>query len=568
MNRAPGVMRAVTTTAARVSLIVLGLAAFVAPAAAVPNPTVTGPIPANAAPGDPSRDYPWMSTMHNLAAMGYVEEEFFFSGTANRYNTPGPLGTTGSVRDGGHPYQSRMIVRRPIHADWFNGTVIVEWQNVTAGYDLDAHWGGSFDHFLRSGYAWVGVSAQRVGVQGVPNGLKNWSPGRYGDLDVTAGGAITDDALSYDIFAQAAQAIRTPGPVDVMGGLPVRRVFAVGASQSASRLTIFINSLHPLIGDPIDAYMLNVGGGRIREDLSVPVFKLLSETDVPGQVASRQSDTAVFRTWEVAGSSHSGRRTAMNSRPLVIRDGVTPAPVACTFPPHPRVPNHHATNVAYDHMVGWVDEGVPPPTAPRVATVGTTIQRDEFGNALGGLRLAEFEVATAVNTGSNSGSGFCLLYGRYLPFDQATLAALYPSHGSYVSAVDAVTEATVQAGYVHAADAEATLTRAAQSIVGRGDPCGPTCRAAQTLLEQSYYYLFTAEGGDGLANRVRGAIADIARGDGQSGAKAAQSYAKARQALQQFVDRVTALEANGTVSPTSAGELVTAAAAIIAALEP
>ena len=219
-------------------------------------------------------------------------------------------------------------------------------------------------------------------------------------------------------------------------------------------------------------------------------------------------------------------------------------------------------------MVRWVAESIAPPTAPRVTTVGATIQRDSFGNALGGIRLAEFEVATAVNTGSNSGSAFCFLYGRYLPFDLATLTALYPDHGSYVSAVDAVTETNVQAGYVVAADAEATQTRAAQSIIGGGDPCGPTCRAAQTLLEQSYYYLFTAEGGDGLANRVKGAIADIARGDGQSGAKAAQSYAKVRQALEQFVDKVSALQANGTVSPASAGELTTAASAIIAALAP
>lgn len=540
------------------SLLLAGLlaAATIAPAAAVPNPVVTGPIPALAAPGDPSRNYPWMSTMHNLAAMGYVEEEFFFSGEANRYNTPGPLGTTGSVLDGGHAYKSRMIVRRPIAPERFNGTVIVEWQNVTAGYDLDAHWGGSFDHFLRSGYAWVGVSAQRVGVQGVPNGLRNWSPARYGTLDVTAGGTIIDDALSYDIFAQALQAIRHPAGTDVLGGLPVQRVFAVGASQSASRLTVFINSLHPLIGDPVDAYMLNVGGGRIREDLAVPIFKLLSETDVPGQVAARQADTPVFRTWETAGTSHSGRRTAMNSRPLVIRDGVAPAVGECTFPPHPRVPTQHATNVAYDHMVRWVRDGVAPPVAPRVTVVGTTIQRDAFGNALGGIRFAEFDVATATNTGSNSGAAFCFLYGRYLPFDPATLDALYPAHGGYVDAVDAVTAANELSGYIGSADAQSTRMRAARSIIGSGNPCGTLCRAAQDLLEQSEFYLFTAHGGEGLANLVRGAIADLAKADD----------ANAARALEQFIGAVNDLRDRGVISSTSAGELLAAAQAILAAL--
>jgi hypothetical protein len=67
---------------------------------AVPNPTVIGPIPATAAPGDPSHNYPFFSTTVDLAANDYVEEEFFLEGTANRYNTP-PL-ATGSIIDSGH----------------------------------------------------------------------------------------------------------------------------------------------------------------------------------------------------------------------------------------------------------------------------------------------------------------------------------------------------------------------------------------------------------------------------------------------------------------------------------
>ena len=68
--------------------------------AGVPNPTVVGPIPATAAPGDPSHNYPFFSTTVDLAAYDHVEEEFFLEGTANRYNTP-PL-ATGSIIDSGH----------------------------------------------------------------------------------------------------------------------------------------------------------------------------------------------------------------------------------------------------------------------------------------------------------------------------------------------------------------------------------------------------------------------------------------------------------------------------------
>ena len=133
---------------------------------------------------------------------GYVEEEFFIEGTANRYNMPAEA--TGSVIDIGHPYKTRIVVRRPTSARKFNGTAIVEWTNVTGSRDLEMDWFQSSEHFIRAGYAWIGVSAQHVGV----DALKVWSPGRYGTLDVTEGGKITKDALSYDIMAATAEAVR------------------------------------------------------------------------------------------------------------------------------------------------------------------------------------------------------------------------------------------------------------------------------------------------------------------------------------------------------------------------
>src|SRR5262249_25964617 len=108
---------------------------------AVPNPTVTGPIPVNATPGDPSHGYPFFSFAPQLAELKgpqhYVEEEFFFEGTANRYTIPTgvpPNSATGAILDSEHPYKTRMIVRRPNRLRDFNGTVFVEWLNVTAGY--------------------------------------------------------------------------------------------------------------------------------------------------------------------------------------------------------------------------------------------------------------------------------------------------------------------------------------------------------------------------------------------------------------------------------------------------
>ena len=195
----------------------------------VANPTLTGPIAVTVPLGDASHDYPQLATQADLAGNGYVEEEFFFEGTANRYDTPALA--TGAVAVSGLPYKSRMLVRRPRDGGKFNGTVVVEWLNVTSGYNLDALWQSSANYFMRSGYAYVGVSAQRVGVHQAVTGLKAWGPARYASLDVTAGGTVTDDALSYDVFAQAAKAIGAPKGIDPLGGLAKRRtVLAAGVS--------------------------------------------------------------------------------------------------------------------------------------------------------------------------------------------------------------------------------------------------------------------------------------------------------------------------------------------------
>lgn len=560
-SRAGGAMGRTFAHVLLVTLLVMGMAA--AARAAVSNPTVIGPIPANAMPGSATRDYPWMSTMHNLAAVGYVEEEFFIEGTASRFNTLVPLGTNGTVVDGGHAYRTRIVVRRPVNPAKFNGTVLAEWQNVTAGYDLDAMWGASFEHIIREGYAWVGVSAQRVGVQGSPNGTKLWSPVRYGSLDVTAGGMINDDALSYDIYAQALQALRHPVGVRPLGRLTARNVFAIGASQSAGRLQVFINALHPLIGDPVDAYLLYIGGGRVRSDLTVPIFKLISETDVPAQVAARQPDTPLFRFWEVAGTSHSGRRTVLNSRPLLQRDGVAPSEGDCEFPPYPRVPIQHVTNAVFDHMVKWVRQGVQPPGAPAITTVDGVIQRDARGNALGGIRLAEFDVPTALNSGANTGAAFCRLYGTHQPFAQDVVDRLYPTHWSYVAPVLSQLHQTVRSGYVVPEDAARSRHLAVSSIVGSA-PCSAVCRAALDLVDASYFYLHTTGLDDELAGKVLAFIQLVGRGEEAGGRGQGVANHLARHTLERYIHAVESLQARGRLSPVSAEELVNGARAILA----
>ncbi|GAA4732986.1 alpha/beta hydrolase domain-containing protein [Phytohabitans rumicis] len=425
---------------------------------AVANATVTGPIPRTSPVGDPAHGYPFLATDVDLAAAGYVEQEFFVSGTATRYATAGT--GTATVTSTGHPYATRIVVRRPASAKKFNGVVIAEWNNVSNQWDQEVDWFQTREHLIRQGYAWVGVSAQRAGLHSA-TGLKAWSPTRYGALDLTAGGTITDDTLSYDVFSQAVKAVRRPAGTDPLGGLPPPRyVLATGHSQSAGRLANYYNGIQPL-ANVVDAVVLHGGGGVLRTDLGAPVFRINSEGDVATGILSAaaraQADSAVLRSWEVAGASHGDWKLITDYGPLRKRDigtypgGYPGEPQTCTLPSLSRVPQHMAQSAVYDHTVTWVAYGVRPPTAPKIQMTDATppaVARDGLGLALGGIRLAQHEAALRVNSGANTGPGFCFLDGSSVPLTDAQLATRYPTVRGYVDQAAAATRAAARAGYL------------------------------------------------------------------------------------------------------------------------
>ncbi len=437
--------------------------------------SISGPLKSDTV-GSPNHNFIYNTSAIELKKHGYVEEEFYIEGKANRYSSPEMQNA--DIVDSDHPYLSRFYVRRPPAKD-FNGTVVIEWLNVTGGTDKDIDWWQSGHHFVRNGYAYIGVSAQRVGIES----LKEWSPERYGKLDVTNGGAITNDALSYDIFSAVAKAVtRKDGKnsaqsVDILGGLKADKIIATGHSQSASRLAVYFNNVHPL--EPLfDGAIIHGGGGKIRDDQNVKIFKLMAETDMARRAADPQPNTQYFRQWEVAGSSHvdvpfeveyARARLLADGKPL---DQAAPRAQDCDLPAYSHVPFRDVMNAAFEHMQVWVETGTAPPTAEPLALVRMLPQvefaRDERGNILGGIRLATHEVATATNTGMNSGGNrFCRLYGSHQAFSAEQLNQLYPSHKKYVDAVKAVVNQNLADGYILPFAAERTIREAEQSSIGR-----------------------------------------------------------------------------------------------------
>jgi Alpha/beta hydrolase domain len=429
----------------------------------VPTPTVEGPIPVT------ESSHPFLATDIPLASYGYQEDEYFISGTGYTYNTGGAVNVNGSKittggpnNNGTYPFKTRIVVRRPSNPANFNGKVIVEWENVTAGYDLEANWFSDPYYLIKQGYAFVGVSAQNVGV----SYLKKWNAERYGSLEV----GPTGDALSYDIYASAIKAIRGDGTgPEPLGSLTpdITKVTASGESQSCGRLVTYYNKVAPL-QEIADDYLLTVCTSAIRADRPEKVLRIISEFENKEQQTEAEAPAnPALRHWEAAGGSHVPFMAAANWQVPVERD-TGPDIADCAHKPVlSRVQWPYLIDAGTKELNEWQEGGSPPPLAPRGEYESPKkLKRNSLGIALGGIRLPDMDVPTGVNLAENSAapesskypdSAFCILLGQYAPFSEETLDGLYSDYGEYVDKVKADVESLEAQGFV--------LTEAAQRMV-------------------------------------------------------------------------------------------------------
>ncbi len=222
-RRARGVTLAVTAALGLLVAMLSGTpagagVARTAGAAAVPSPDVTEASGGRGVPVIPG------FTQFDLSEVGYQMSEVFLSGTAHAYQPTAALTTDGRfsvVESAEAPYTTRAVVARPTRPSKFNGTVVVEWLNVSGGADAGPDWILAHNELVREGFVWVGVSAQKVGV----DALRSDDPQR-GDAVRYAGLDHPGDSFSYDMFSQAGQAIRDNADT-ILGGLhapaPARR---------------------------------------------------------------------------------------------------------------------------------------------------------------------------------------------------------------------------------------------------------------------------------------------------------------------------------------------------------
>jgi hypothetical protein len=465
------------------------------------SPTVSGPVTGgNGVPivfsGQPADRLVGRESF-DLASVGYAQEEFFLDGTASAYSPVAGSSLTSDGRWSVEPtslaaFATRVVVNRPIDRRDFNGTVIVEWLNVSGGSDASPDWMHTHVELIRRGYAWVGVSAQAVGLNALKGGPPGGDPARYASL------AHPGDSYSYDMFSQAGQAIRDDADL-LLGGLRPHRLIAAGESQSAGRLVTYIDAVHP-VAQAYDGFLVhsrNASGAAlaqapltpvpaptptlIRDDIDVPVLVFNTETDT-GSLQARQADTATYRLWEVAGTAHfdqygllggatdTGQRASVAAWfDTMLHPTNQPNPgFTCALPINSG-PQTFVLRSAVAHLDRWIIRGTPPPTGPRWETTSIAPAHyvlDGNGNVRGGIRTPAVDAPVAALSGlGQTGTTFCFLFGTTTPLTPDQLDALYGNHGGFVRAWSMATLRAAAAGFLRPEDAVNILVVGAQADI-------------------------------------------------------------------------------------------------------
>jgi hypothetical protein len=489
-------------------LVVIAIVALQA-SAATSVPKVIGPIPVT------PTSYPFGAADHtmvpqDLKRLGYVEEEFLISGTANVYDWPalGPV----SVRTANAPYTTRVLVRRPINRSRFSGNVAVEMLNPSNRFDLNIGWALSHQEFIRSGDAWVGITAKPIAVAA----LKAFNPERYKTLSWANPVSLndprncvqvpmdsdrtTENGLVWDIYTQTGAWLRSRDKSNPLAygvrensAHPVTHLVAWGFSQIGGFLATYANAIHPLdvqtngkpmfdgylIGTPVLGTPINQCAAaipandprRLVRNTGVPVIRVMTQSDYLLAIAARQpdSDTTAerFRNYELAGAGHATPdELQFSAAPAdIVKADRSIPPMSCKEGPRSRFPSSVGFNPAWRNLVDWVRKGIPAPHAEPIRVENGKAILDEFGNVTGGVRSPFVDVPTSTWSGTSTGESFCFIAGHERPLDPSRTKQLYPDHRTYERKVAANVEKLVKERWITRADGDALIAEAKRATV-------------------------------------------------------------------------------------------------------
>jgi hypothetical protein len=391
-------------------------------ASAACMPTVEGPVAVDGM----SQPYEPFSNPYNGARppAGEIEQEFFVSCDVS----------------GGH-YKTLVHVTMPRDPAKRSGIAIVEpWhpQDFWTIYDK------ARPYITRAGHTSIVIVGSNFVLTSF---IKKGNPERYASLNLpgpaTRVQGAPPDPTQNEVLGQVGALIKSGG----IPGVKVRKAVLGGMSATAGVTRAYMLYEHATPGTKsvYDGYFPEQGGGAPIADIDVPVIEIQGEREIIGafergatKLTYRRDDGPLYRLYEAPGSPH-----------IAYRNRIEPGIADCVGHPWSDYPTEMLFGLALDHLVQWVDKGVAAPHMSRmdVDEAGKTVHRDQFGNALGGLRISYLDVPTATyhatwgnytmtaNGPSDAMAAKCDLIGWIAPLPPETLKQLYPAHAAYVAKV-------------------------------------------------------------------------------------------------------------------------------------
>lgn len=476
-------------------------------------PEVVGPI---AVTGD---SYPFSTLSRarvplDVAERGFVEEEFFLSGTAALYDNP-----DGALRvvDEDVPYTNHILVRRPASKADSSGVVLVDILNASNGFPGEDHLRRMWDWALEEGHTIIGVTSKPIQV----DALKNFDPERYADLswdveDVEREPIIADpedpaafnpfmvvpgaeEGLAWDIITQVGTLLESKDGRSVLGGQKAKTVLLMGQSQSGIYLNTYVSNFHEAVteannGPVFDGYLNTVGAVLERplrqgaKDGLVTVPGSEPALDVPFITVTSEGDAGLFgaptlaqkalpgnrRHWQVPGTPHTDLLS-----PVIPADGeilkagrlpntaVHDAAFRDALNPYPLEPTVIAATEA---LIGWSKSKKDAAPSQWFDQTDGALARNADGNAAGGIRYGLIEHPLGQYLGAAAPGA---VYGSTDLISAGEFAGTYGTRADYLALIGEVDAAQIEQGYLTAWGAE-YFAGVANDLMDRiGVPTGP-----------------------------------------------------------------------------------------------